>query len=226
MRRASSARLTWRALRSASEKTATVRTPSLCAVRITRHAISPRLAIRILPNTSVFSPPPGRLALLEERGDALPALGRDADLGDAPGGVRDQRCVHAPACNRADQILDFCVRFGSASKEVLDDFFNARIELVRENTRGQEADAAGLGGVEHLGGEEITPRGALADRAHHVRADRRRREAELRLREAELRLRRADGGVAGGHLPGAAGEGRAGDARGGRLGPALERGEH
>src|SRR5437773_3715846 len=164
MRRASSARLTWRALRSASEKTATVRTPSLCAVRITRHAISPRLAIRILPNTSVFSPPPGRLALLEERGDALPALGRDADLGDAPGGVRDQRCVHAPACNRADQILDFRMSFTTPRQQVLNEFLNARIELVGGNTRGQEADAAGLGGVRHLGVEVIAPRGALADR--------------------------------------------------------------
>src|SRR6267378_2623510 len=226
MRRASSARLTWRALRSASEYTATVRTPSARAVRITRHAISPRLAIRTLPNTSVFSSPPGRLALLEERGDALLAFGRDADLGDAPGGVRDQRCVHSPPGNRADQFLDPCVRFASASEEVLDYFFNARIELVGGNARRQKADAAGLGGVEYLGGEEIAPRGALADRAHHVRADRRRRQAELRLREAELRLRRADGDVAGGHQPRAAGEGRAVNARDGRLGQAIERGEH
>src|SRR6267143_4607380 len=222
MRSASSARLTWLALRSASEYTATVRMPSRRAVRITRHAISPRLAIRTLPNTSVSSPPPGRPALLKERGNALPALGRDADLGDAPRGVRDQRCVHGPAGNGADQLLDFCVRLASASKEVLDDFLNARIELVGGNTRGQEADAAGLGGVEYLGGEEIAPRGALADRAHHVRADRRRRQAELRLREAELRLRRADGDVAGGDQPGAAGERRAVHARDGRLGQAIE----
>src|SRR2546425_12217785 len=221
MRRASSASLTWLALRSASEYTATVRTPRRRAVRITRHAISPRLAIRILPNTSVFSPPPGRLALLEERGDALPALGRDADLGDAPGGVRDQRCVHRPPGDGADQLLDFCVRFASASKEVLDDFFNARIERVGGDTRGQEADAAGLGGVEHLGGEEIAPRGALAHRAHHVRPDRRRRAAELRLREAEPRLPPADRDVPGRPPPRAAGEGRAVHARDGRLGQAI-----
>src|SRR5438552_12821375 len=221
MRSASSARLTWRALRSASEYTATVRTPSLCAVRITRHATSPPLGIRILPNASVFSPPPGRLALVEGQGDARPALGRDADPGDAPGGVRDQRRVHGPPCNRADQLLDFRMSFTTPRSQVLNEFLNARIELVGGNTRGQEADAAGLGGVEHLGGEEIAPRGALADRAHHVGADRRRREAELRLREAELRLRRADGDVASGHQPGAAGEGRAVHARDGRLGQAI-----
>src|ERR1700704_4530062 len=177
MRRAWSASMTWRALRSASEYTATVPTPSRRAVRITRHAISPRLAIRTLPNTSVFSPPPGRLALLEERGDALLAFGRDADLGDAPGGVRDQRCVHGPSGNRADQLLDFRMRFTTTRQQVLNDFLNARIELVGGNTRGQEADAVRLGGVEHLGGEEIAPRGALADRAQHVGTDRRRRQA-------------------------------------------------
>jgi hypothetical protein len=43
---------------SASEKTATVPTPSLRAVSITRQAISPRLAIRILVNIA----PPARTA--------------------------------------------------------------------------------------------------------------------------------------------------------------------
>src|SRR5207302_8877822 len=205
MRRASSASLTWRALRSASEYTATVRTPSARAVRITRHAISPRLAIRTLPNKSVFSRPPGRLALFEERGDALLAFWRDADRGDAPGGVRDQRCAHGPPGNGADQVLDLCVRFASASEQVLDDCVDARIELAGGNTRRQKPDAAGLGGVEHLGGEEIAPRRALADRADHVGTDRRRRQSELRLGKAELRLRRADGDVAGGHQSRAAG---------------------
>src|SRR5436305_616518 len=47
---ASSAIRTWRALASASEKTATVAIPIRRAVLMTRHAISPRLAIRILVN--------------------------------------------------------------------------------------------------------------------------------------------------------------------------------
>src|SRR6266852_4282542 len=96
MGRASSASLTCSAPRSASEYTATVRTPSRRAVRITRQAISPRLAIRILPNTLAFALSPARLALLEERRDALLAFRRDADLGDAPGGIRDQRVVQRP----------------------------------------------------------------------------------------------------------------------------------
>src|SRR5579871_1540563 len=48
MRTASSAATTCAAFRSASEYTATVRIPMARAVRMTRSAISPRLAIRIL----------------------------------------------------------------------------------------------------------------------------------------------------------------------------------
>jgi hypothetical protein len=51
---ASSASLTWRASLSASEYTATVLMPILRAVAMTRQAISPRLAIRILVNISNF----------------------------------------------------------------------------------------------------------------------------------------------------------------------------
>src|SRR5262245_51043864 len=47
---ASSAISTWRASRSASEKTATVAIPKRRAVLMTRQAISPRLAIRIRLN--------------------------------------------------------------------------------------------------------------------------------------------------------------------------------
>ncbi len=41
----------WRAFRSTSEKTATVRIPISLQARSTRTAISPRFAIRILRNT-------------------------------------------------------------------------------------------------------------------------------------------------------------------------------
>src|SRR5271167_2184370 len=49
---ASSASRTWTAAASASEYTATVLNPSSRQARITRTAISPRLAIRTLANTS------------------------------------------------------------------------------------------------------------------------------------------------------------------------------
>src|SRR5260221_10954584 len=50
MRMASSARRTGKAKRSASEWRASVRTPSRCAVRMTRTAISPRFATATLRN--------------------------------------------------------------------------------------------------------------------------------------------------------------------------------
>src|SRR6266571_4608873 len=130
MDRASSASLTCSASRSAAEYTATVRTPSRRAVRITRQAISPRLATRSLPNTLAFALGPGRLALFEERRDALLAFRRDADLGDAPGGIRDQRVVQRPPGDGPDELLDFPQRLRPAREEVLEQRIEARIELV------------------------------------------------------------------------------------------------
>src|SRR5215472_11093568 len=77
--------------------------PMRFAVRITRQAISPRFAIRILRNTLAL---PGRLALLEEGRDAFFPLGRGADLGNAARGLRLQRIVDRPAGNLPDQVLD------------------------------------------------------------------------------------------------------------------------
>src|SRR5471032_3182501 len=107
MRRASSASATWRASRSSSEYTATVRMPMSRAAVMTRQSISPRLATRILRNTLFLLPRlldahrfelfhPIRLSLFQERSDALPAFGRDADLRDPPGGVGDHGVVRRP----------------------------------------------------------------------------------------------------------------------------------
>src|SRR6185437_8038173 len=103
---------------------------------MTRQAISPRFAIRILRNTSAF---PGRtafhprgLALLEERADALAALGRDADFGDALCRVVDERVGdRAAARHRPDQVLDLAHRFGSALHEMPGNAFDRRIEPSR-----------------------------------------------------------------------------------------------
>src|SRR3954463_11458657 len=107
MRRLSSACLTCSAARSASEYTATVRMPMRFAVRITRQAISPRLAIRIFRNTLAL---PGRLALFEERGDAFASVTGGANLRDAPRGVGLQRIVDRPAGDVAHEVLDAGMR--------------------------------------------------------------------------------------------------------------------
>ena len=63
--------------------------PCARAVRMTRQAISPRLAIRIFQNAAtgfVRSSEPMRLAFIEKGGDAFLALLAGADRGDAAGG--------------------------------------------------------------------------------------------------------------------------------------------
>src|SRR6185503_19250825 len=117
MRRASSASATCRASQSASEYTATVRMPMPRAAVMTRQAISPRLAMRILRNTLLLLPrrlyahrleipDPGRLPLFEERRDAFLALGGNADLGDAFGGIGNHGVIGRPCRHRPHQILD------------------------------------------------------------------------------------------------------------------------
>src|SRR5436190_19542763 len=188
MRCVSSASFTCSAPRSASEYTATVRIPMRFAVRITRQAIWPRFAIRILRNTLAL---PGRLALLEEGGDAFLAFGRGADLGDAACRIGLERAVDRPARHLADQVFDARMRFAAGGKQMLDEPINGGVQLRRRHERREQADAQRLGGIEYFSSEEITARGARADGAHDVRADRGRREAELRLGVAGLRLRRA-----------------------------------
>src|SRR5579859_2563852 len=102
MRTASSARATCCAPASASEYTATVAIPSLRAVRITRQAISPRFAIRILENTSAR---PGGLALLEEGSDAFSSLRRHADLRNALGRIGHQRIDDGMICHGLREFL-------------------------------------------------------------------------------------------------------------------------
>src|SRR4249919_99192 len=110
-----------------SEWTATVRIASRRQVRMTRPAISPRLAIRIFENMGVprsssdarrrlvegdfrrLRRHPRGLALLEERRHAFAPLGRGAQLGDALGGVLDELARHGAIVHRADQLLGFAL---------------------------------------------------------------------------------------------------------------------
>jgi hypothetical protein len=49
-----------------------------------------------------------------------------------------------------------------------------------------EADAQRFRRVEPLGGDEVAARGLLAHRANHIRADRRRQQAQARFGQAEV----------------------------------------
>src|SRR6185369_2478338 len=218
MRRASSASATWRAPRSASEYTATVRMPMSRAAAITRQAISPRLAMRTLRNTLLLLPRgldahclevlhPRGLALFEEGGDAFLALGRDADFRDALGRVCDYGVVGRTGAHRAQQVLDLGVRRAAANHQVAEQGVDGAVELLRGGNVRQQAQAISLARVDHFAGEEIAPRETLAHGAHHVGADGGGREPELHLGQAELRVLRADGNVAGCNQPDAAGVG-------------------
>src|SRR5688572_2434222 len=187
MWRASSASATCRASRSASEYTATVRTPRSRAAVITRQAISPRLATRILRNTLVLFHP-GGLALLDEGSDPLAALGRNADLGDALRCVVDQGIVDRPG-DRADEVLDLPHRKRSAQNQVVENFPDLRVEVARRHEHGEHAQPVRFGRVEAFAGKEISLRRALADGADDVGADRRRRQADLDLGQGEEGLR-------------------------------------
>src|SRR5205814_3626422 len=95
-RYASSQSVTCKAPTSASEYTATVRTPIRRAVRATRQAISPRLAIRILSNIAGMLRSARRRVRVTE--PALDPRGRRPDeapeLGQQPGGRGQQQREH------------------------------------------------------------------------------------------------------------------------------------
>src|SRR5579862_190444 len=228
MRRASSASATWRASRSASEYTATVRMPKSRAAAMTRQAISPRLATRILRNTLLFLPRrldahrfellhPIGLAFLEEGGDALPAFRRDADFRDALRRVGDHGVVGGTRGHGADQVLDLGVSLAPAEHEVAEQRIDRAVEFFRRGNIRQQAHAIGLAGVDYFPCEKVAPREALAHGANHVGADGGGGEAESHLGEAELRVLRADRDVAGRDQADAAGIGGAVHARDGGL---------
>src|ERR1051325_6609528 len=132
------------------------------AVRITRQAISPRLAIRMRANTLAL---PGGLALLEEGGDAFASLGRGAALPDTPGGVGLQRIVDRPVGDIAHEPLDARMRSRTAGKQVLEQLRDECVELGGRHKRGKKPDAQRFLGPEYFRSEEVTARRARADGA-------------------------------------------------------------
>src|SRR6185436_9165829 len=129
MPKASSAKVTWRALASASEYTAATWIPMWRAVFATRQAISPRFAIRILRNTLGLPREPGRLALLEERRDSFLPFRRDADCGDPLRGIVDHRVVDGAGRNAAYQVFDPGKRLRPTLGQVPKDFPDLGVQV-------------------------------------------------------------------------------------------------
>src|SRR5256714_10138240 len=125
MRNASSASAACRDCASASEYSAPLAMPMRRAVLVTRQAISPRLAIRILANTghtlflllgALFHRlrQPWGFSLLEEGAHAFPALRGCPGGSDARGHVVQESRVDPSPCHRTDQVLGHGVRRGCA----------------------------------------------------------------------------------------------------------------
>src|SRR5436190_8828093 len=172
MRNASSASATWRDCASASEYTATVAMPMRRAVLVTRQAISPRLAIRILANTgrtlflllgALFHRlrQPCGFSLLEKGAHAFLAFRGCPGGGDARGQVNHQLGVDPPAGDRMDQVLGHRVRPRRALNELAEDRVHRCVELRGLRQLLHEADTVRLRSRKALGGEEIAAAGAF-----------------------------------------------------------------
>src|SRR3954451_23118775 len=103
--------------------------PMLRAVLMTRQAISPRFAIRILLNMALLplrgsvracpADPRGR-SLLQESADALDGLWRGTDVGDALRCILNELIRNRMMCDGSDQVLGCGLRLRSSGQKGLE----------------------------------------------------------------------------------------------------------
>src|SRR5690349_17188192 len=96
---------------------------------MTRQAISPRLAIRILENMGLPRRP-GRLALFKESRQPFAPFGRGADGGDPFGGIVYQTGIDRPVSDREDEVLGGALRRRATLGQSRQDGINGGIKLV------------------------------------------------------------------------------------------------
>src|SRR3954447_22099521 len=117
--------------------------PSLRAVRMTRQAISPRLAIRILVNM-VLPRCPGRLALFKEPRQPLASFRGGADGGDPFGGVVDQARVDRTVGDREDKVFGGVLSFGAALGQSCQQGVDGGIKLISRHDLMDQANTQRL----------------------------------------------------------------------------------
>src|SRR5262249_44641419 len=117
--------------------------PMRRAVRATRQAISPRLAISILSNIDALCAPVG-FALLQEGRDAFAAFVGRRDGGDAPGGFVVERGVDGPGGDGENEVLRRRAGPGARLEQQGDDGLDAPVELLRGTDFVHEAESPGL----------------------------------------------------------------------------------
>ena len=167
---------------------------------------------------------PGRPPLLEERAQALLALGRDARSASVSA-VSPAASADGPPATRPDERLGRGHRLGPAGEHAVD----ARGRTSASSALGldhgvHEADLPGALGGEAGAGQEQLARGRPADLRHDIRRDHRRHDAQPDLREAEHGISRGDHDVADGGEAGAAAERGAVHAADEREGQRVEHG--
>src|SRR3990172_10950848 len=144
--------------------------PSSRQVRITRRAISPRLATSTFSNIGRLEP--RGLALLQEGPDALPAFLARPYAGDE---VRRVLVDLSVVGRRAtDQLLADALRLRPARQEGAHHLLDGRVQLGIGHDAVDEADGQRVGRVEALAGQEEAQGPALTDLLDDVGRDRRR----------------------------------------------------
>src|ERR1700674_1569398 len=119
--------------------------PRRFAVRATRTAISPRLAMRIFSNTrassSCFRLGPVCRALVEERHDPLLPLRADAYLRDPRRCLFRQHLVDRMPSHMSDEILCRSDRFWTSLQQLAEDAGHRRVELAIARNTVHQTDA-------------------------------------------------------------------------------------
>ena len=171
--------------RSASENTATVWMPMRRAVRATRQAISPRLAMRILANTAIPSPSPAAAALARKAPMPSFASGVERIWAMRFDGVfHEVRRRSADLRDGLDQVLGSLDGFGAVASSTVQ---RPAIISSIASIDGCEVMAGRCGRPpipEALGRDEVAMRVARRSPDHVVRADHRRDDAQLDLDNA------------------------------------------
>src|SRR5215207_408052 len=173
---------------------------------MTRQAISPRFAIRILLNMALLplrgsvracpADPRGR-SLLQECTDALDGLRRGANVGDALRRVLNELIRNRVMGDGLDQLLGCGLRLRAPGEKGLEDLTNFGVERVWFRHVVNETQFAGARCLDPLCREKIAARLSLSDRGNHVRTDRGWNDAEFHLRGRKHSPARRNGDVAG-----------------------------
>src|SRR5260370_33406342 len=129
---------------------------------MTRHAISPRLAIRILVNM-VLSLEPIRLTFFKESADAFLGLGRRSKMGDALRRFLDHDIVDGAVDEAAYELLGGRLSLRSSNQQTARHGVNPYVECIRCAHLAHHADPLRFLRVEAFRSQEVSIGVSLTD---------------------------------------------------------------